>query len=62
MFDKENKENCCEGKHWEHHHMGWSKENKIALLEKKEKILEAKLDFLKKIKENLKKEMSEKKD
>ena len=34
----------------------WSPENKIAMLEKKEKMLEAKLEFIKKIKENMKKE------
>lgn len=60
-----NKENCCEeghdGKHWGHDHMGGSKEIKLALLEKKEKILEAELDFIRKVKESVKKEMDEKK-
>lgn len=56
MYQDENNGDCeCD------HHMGWSKENKIAMLEKKEKILEAKLDFIRKIKENMKKEIKDSK-
>ena len=40
--------------------MSWSPENRIAMLEKKEKMMEAKLEFIRKIKENMKKEMAEK--
>jgi|GEM_PF-3028398 hypothetical protein len=58
MYNQE--ENCgcgqCYGQNME-----WSKENKIAMLEKKEKMLEAKLEFIKKIKENMKKEADKEK-
>ena len=55
--DRDEDENhCCGGQ------LFWSKENRIALMEKKEKMLEAKLEFIRKIKENMKKEMVEKKE
>ena len=50
----EHEDHCCGGQ------LFWSKENRIALMEKKEKMLEAKLEFIRKIKENMKKEMGEK--
>ena len=57
-----NQEDCnCQGGHCAEP-MAWSPENKIAMLEKKEKMLEAKLEFIKKIKENMKKEMQGSKD
>lgn len=50
----------CEGHHFGGRMM-WSPENRIAMLEKKEKMLEAKLEFIRKIKANMQKEMNEKK-
>ena len=55
-----NQEDCnCGGGHFGGP-MAWSPENKLAMLEKKEKMMEAKLEFIRKIKENMKKEMAEK--
>jgi hypothetical protein len=70
MFD-EDKENDEEmGNEWDHHsHKGdmdmcfcskkHKKEFKLAMLEKKEKMMEAKLEFIRKIKELMKKEATE---
>ncbi len=58
-------ENCgCEHEEEDmHHHMDWpmKKDFKLAMLEKKEQILMAQLDFIKKIKELIKKSNDEKK-
>jgi hypothetical protein len=65
MFDKDCRENGEEtGRHWGH--MGMmgmeccgkkhKKEFKLAMLEKKEKMIEAKLEFIRKMKELVKKE------
>jgi len=54
-----NEDNSCQGQCFGGG-MAWSPENKIAMLEKKEKMMEAKLEFIRKIKENMKKEMAEK--
>lgn len=58
MFNQD--ENCGCGQ-WHGGAMEWSKENRIAMLEKKEQMLEAKLEFIRKIKENMKKEASKEK-
>ena len=62
MMNEEN-QGCCGGGecHSEGHMCGtMKKEFKMAMLDKKEKILEAELDFVKKMKELVKKAMDEK--
>jgi hypothetical protein len=58
-------ENCgCGEEHMGGHHMDWpmKKEFKLAMLEKKEKILQAELDFIKRMKELAKNSIDEKED
>lgn len=57
-YEEGGHEGCCE----EHHMHGYmGKEFKLAMLEKKEKMIQAKLEFINKMKEMIKKMPDEKK-
>lgn len=63
-YDKDHEDEdgeMSEHSHWHHMAGPMKKEFKLAMLEKKEKILQAKLDFLGKIKELIKKAPESKK-